>query len=1155
VNAAKQQHSTAKSGKRLLRILGAGLLIIALTVAVTLALLDVRPIVENQVSAITQRSLSINGEFDLEVGTDLKLYATDVVWQNSAASELPYMLTIGTVNARISIAELFSGRLVLEDVSGDEVELLLEWFDDAPMNWVLSDADPADSKPLPESLPLYLRKARLTNSKVTLAHPDLTAPIEIDIGTAGHIANDNDDIVLNAQTTVDERPIAWNAVIGPFPKLVVAGEINYDIQAEGSNGAIAVTGDIENLASLTDPHLELRLKANDANIVLEQLNLGITTIGGIDLIAEIDQDDGRLVTDVKGNVGQLELSVDARASDLTMFEDFALSVEANGPNAANLGMLVDIEGLPETPFVLDIKAKRTEDGLRLHRFNIESDGLTVNTAGVARKLPELRNIDLTVDLQTDNLQVLGGIAGVSDLPMLPVTASANIISGGEGSPDKLTASATIGNTRINADGFISEQANFAGSEVLVSLASQNLQTLLGHFGSDSIAAVPGSVSGKLLIEEQSINIRQGLANVDGNLIDFTADVPRSDPSLLASGQLSAAGDSLFRLTGLFNVNTAALNDARYAIDTGYRLQSSRLELATSGASFDDTRLGFDGNVSWSSGISVAGNVSVSGDNLSELPLINSLAQLPAQAFDASANIALDTESIAASDILLTVADNQLSGSISSGFDIDEQPATIDLSGSGSNLRELVGSYGNYSSPDRPFKLRFTGEIGTQSVVIEKLSATVGTATADVAGELVFAPKIWARDISVDMRGQDSTDLGEVALWEPIGKPFSVVAKLTGDDEEASIENLKLTFGDSDLDGRLYLKAATNDTELTFLQAELDSERLNLGPVLNAPETTDTDDDGKVFSAEPFNFSGLQKLDAGISINIGHLLSDTREMKNLRLQAELKDGLLSVGNISGDTRRGNVQGTFVLDSATQPATLRGQIKGTDVATVVADIGEDERDNLPDFALNADFNTQGDSAAQMAAALNGHFWVVISEGVAPPLEYSLIVGDFISELFALLNPFAKEETTTMVRCGGIYLEAVDGIVETAPAMLVQTDKISIGATGGFDLRRERIDLVLNSTPLKGIGISASEIVNPLIKLGGTLSEPRVTLNPTDAAIKGTAAVATMGLSIVGSSLWKRWVRSKNACAKVQEKATEIRQGKDPDSVPEWIMGWFD
>ena len=83
------------------------------------------------------------------------------------------------------------------------------------------------------------------------------------------------------------------------------------------------------------------------------------------------------------------------------------------------------------------------------------------------------------------------------------------------------------------------------------------------------------------------------------------------------------------------------------------------------------------------------------------------------------------------------------------------------------------------------------------------------------------------------------------------------------------------------------------------------------------------------------------------------------------------------------------------------------------------------------------------------------------------------------------------------------------------------------------------------------SAGELLNPYIKIGGTLAEPRLMTDTSGALISGGAAAATGGLSIVGKSLWDRLSRSGDPCgdlaAEAKASLAGVKDEVDAQLVP--------
>jgi len=144
--------------------------------------------------------------------------------------------------------------------------------------------------------------------------------------------------------------------------------------------------------------------------------------------------------------------------------------------------------------------------------------------------------------------------------------------------------------------------------------------------------------------------------------------------------------------------------------------------------------------------------------------------------------------------------------------------------------------------------------------------------------------------------------------------------------------------------------------------------------------------------------------------------------------------------------------------------------------------------------------------------------------------------LNQVAAALNPLKEKSSTTDFRCSALVLDMANGIVRLDPGLVVQTEKINMFSRGKVDLNDESIDLQFSTRARKGLGLSAASIVNNYLKIGGTLSNPRLVFAPKEAVVAGSAAVATGGLSALGSSLWNRIFASKNPCQKVLDLDTK-------------------
>jgi hypothetical protein len=153
----------------------------------------------------------------------------------------------------------------------------------------------------------------------------------------------------------------------------------------------------------------------------------------------------------------------------------------------------------------------------------------------------------------------------------------------------------------------------------------------------------------------------------------------------------------------------------------------------------------------------------------------------------------------------------------------------------------------------------------------------------------------------------------------------------------------------------------------------------------------------------------------------------------------------------------------------------------------------------------------------------------------------MSDLLFELFDLLNPFASKSEFTNFDCGVYALDVEQGVMNTIVPIVIQTEELTILSGGTIDLGSETLDLGFKTRVRKGLGISASTVVNPFIKLGGTLSSPVIELDSKGTAVAGSMAVATAGLSVIGKALYDRFIDSRDLCSETVKHIEKVEAGK--------------
>jgi hypothetical protein len=296
----------------------------------------------------------------------------------------------------------------------------------------------------------------------------------------------------------------------------------------------------------------------------------------------------------------------------------------------------------------------------------------------------------------------------------------------------------------------------------------------------------------------------------------------------------------------------------------------------------------------------------------------------------------------------------------------------------------------------------------------------------------------------------------------------------------------------------------------------------------------SDDYVRLIPDVPIRIQFLNSFDLLLNADAGIVLLPRLTLRKFDLDANLVDGNLVVEKLGANTEKGDFVAALNLTPAGEIAQLSMSVDGRDVVLALGDYSPEDVEMLPAFDFAVKLNGSGATLRELVANLNGYADIITQPGKIQNGILTNLFGDFFDQLITRINPFATRDPYTGLVCGAYFVNLADGQMTIHPGAVLQTDKMNIFATGLVDLTTEKVDIHFDTAARKGIGISAGDFINPFIRIGGTLAEPKLRMDAKSSAIEGGAAVATVGLSIVAKSLWGRWFTTKNPCAKFIQQA---------------------
>jgi len=865
-------------------------------------------------------------------------------------------------------------------------------------------------------------------------------------------------------------------------------------------------------------------------------------------------DKGIAVEGVDVRVGRSTLEVAGTVGDPPEYSGTNLAIKGSGPNLAHFQDLAGI-ALPAEPFEVSGKLVQGQAAIGLEGVRARLGSNVLQVSGQLTTESDLAGTDLRLNARGPNASQLAAIADVADVPAEPFSVEGRVRVTPQGyRVNDLVA--TLGSLSVTANGFVAPPPTLVGSDLQLHIEDSDI----------SHPASIGGISG-LPHDAFSVDTRLRAEDAGYRLDGFKSKV--ADMSLAADGligtppelegtqlQFSAHGPKLASLSryldqpGIPPVPFSVSGSARVAED-GYDLDGVSAEIDGNHLAVNGTLLPVEQLVGTKLEIELAfpnlRQAARLAHGFAEIP------ELPEQPLTLTTRLAIDNSGYLLDDLRAAMGETRVAidGRVGPPPEFLGTDLTVDSSEPDAALfRALTG----VTSEVAPLQLSGRVERDTKGYRFDGVTVHLGDYGASVEGTLGELPKLIGTDVEIHASGPGTGLIKELAgLPNLPDQPFELDGKFRGTPERFAARDFSLIFGPSDLDGmftvditgkpNVHARLTSNVVDLGRLRERLEDAEI-IGDETEEPEPAAAAPGTLLISDEPIDLAWLHATDANVAVRIKKLVLRAKQFRDVKIDVHLEDGRLNIerfaavgqaeGRMDGSLSLAPSDGGYRLETELSARQLRLDIAGSRVA----------RTDQPPIDITIDLEAVGATPHELASTANGAMQLVIGKGTMDSKVLDLVTADILLSLLNAFNPFAKQDAATEMQCGVALLSFEDGLATLEP-MAFQSDKMTMLGDGKIDLGTEKLSLEWITKPRKGIGISASMITNPYIRLGGTLSAPSVQLKETEAVVSTGAAVATMGLSLVAKGMYDRVTAEKKVCKKALEEIESMARDRDASS----------
>lgn len=1129
------------------------------------------------------RELEIQGDFHLDLGRRIIVEAASVRLANPDWAESRDMLRLGSLLLEFDLLSVLGDTLLIHRLELVGVDVALEENQDGEQNWVLDIKTSQAPSPKPDearSLPVQIEKLLLHQAQLSLVQPGRERLLLFRVDTITGAQTSDDEVVLDGTGQLGELPLTLKGRLGKISDALNLGRVSYQLTGKLGDATLSSTGSIDALIAPFRPQIDLSISGPEIRQITRAMVAPDVAQGPFEASINLAPAGNGMSGLLRGKLGTLNLDIDLSSESMVFTDNVEISAQLSGENLAAVAELLKLPPLPKGAFEVDAKLQRDEGVIQIEKMAASVGKHQLTVGGVIGNWPEMKGTRLELQTKGPDLAVFTPAVteiGLAELPPGAYTANV-LIEPSETGFYVRNSKVKAGGYQATAEGHITTQDQFR-AELDVTGSGPDLAMITRLVDIIQLPPWPFQASGRIDITSHDITIIGATGTTGDNKLAVDGPIAFSETGPVRL-DVKASGSSLQAvLKGLgYDVIPA---EAAYQVEGNVEFIDNHIVVVAKHAQLGQATASAKLNIpdldTPTTLVVDVGNVKTT-DVEKTLALVGvelDLYQVVSANLKGQVRRTKNRSQLSSIRGTVGGAKVKLNGTIGDPPEYLRTSLSLDIAGE--NLEYFLDHPVEQAIP---FQIKGNVTREKEMTRFDDLQIKLADITAQVKGHVGSWNKIEGSELSLSAQGA-SLDAIAAILDKPLPEgAVSFDGHLSGIADAFLIDRMTAQLGRNNLSGDLKLTKGeppllsgsfrSSYLDFSLLSKEVEPEEVSTENIEASKQTAATDvaaaESSKqkqlIFPDTPIKLDVLEKLDLDLEFRFDEVdnVNERGSVLDLSAKVLLKEGDIWVTELEGrGPLGGKLAGDLIVMREADNTSIDVDIMGEQLRLGLAAAPGQDPATYPPTDIEAHLTGEGSTYHKLAASIDGRIKMVQGEGRVNNNSMNFLLSDVLYELFQTINPFSKSEPTTQLDCS-VFIANFEKGNSDIQALVIQTDKLNIVSGGTVDLNTERINIGFSTRPRKGLGISASVITNPFIRLGGSLSSPAIALDAGGATVATGAAVATGGLSVLAKGIWDRFLSSRDPCgqalkidAKLQGKKTEQPEKKEePDSAGK---GWLD
>lgn len=384
--------------------------------------------------------------------------------------------------------------------------------------------------------------------------------------------------------------------------------------------------------------------------------------------------------------------------------------------------------------------------------------------------------------------------------------------------------------------------------------------------------------------------------------------------------------------------------------------------------------------------------------------------------------------------------------------------------------------------------------------------------------------------SSDLTGANPRYTFKTNIYNPAGNlkapETTLIADVDGDLNEAAAKISTLNIVNNNITGTVKVNWSK---KVPYVDATLQSPALNLQNLsqssnfaLKLPSLIGEAQALTMVPDTTIPYGFLNQVNGKADLKVGQLIiSPGMQASNVVVKAGLNGGILTVNPLQLQFGGGDIDAYLTVNAAAKNVQLKANSKNMLLQNLHKEFqvtGSSDFGVLSGGQLDLDVNVSGNGATyrQLVNSLKGTAIAIVDKSVLQTGNLKFLTGNFVTQLMAGIGIDTSKTGKLDLTCAVVRANLGQGDAVFPKGIAVDSKQLKLVSDGKINLLNDKIDFTVKPFSGKVVDTNVVQAISSLLKVKGTLENPKLAIDDKEALKTVIGIAATGGTAYLGSKL---------------------------------------